>query len=197
MECFFDTETTGLPKNYNAPASDLKNWPRLVQLAYAVVDKDENMIGETNVIIKPDGFKIPKEASEVHGITQERAMDEGIALSKALDEFYNCIKHCETLVAHNMSYDYPVMGAEFIRNKTKYPQLGITKICTKESSTDLCAIPAPWNEKYFKWPTLQELHQTLFKEGFDGAHDALVDVRAGLRCYLELKKIGVTFKTLK
>jgi len=26
---FFDTETTGVPKNYNAPISDLNNWPRL------------------------------------------------------------------------------------------------------------------------------------------------------------------------
>jgi hypothetical protein len=34
MYLFFDTETTGLPKNYKAPVTDLNNWPRLVQLAW-------------------------------------------------------------------------------------------------------------------------------------------------------------------
>ena len=29
---FFDTETTGLPANWQAPMSDLENWPRLVQI---------------------------------------------------------------------------------------------------------------------------------------------------------------------
>ena len=31
---FFDTETTGLPRNWSAPVSDLNNWPRLVQIAW-------------------------------------------------------------------------------------------------------------------------------------------------------------------
>ena len=30
----FDTETTGLPKNFKADVSDSENWPRLVQLAW-------------------------------------------------------------------------------------------------------------------------------------------------------------------
>ena len=46
MYLFFDTETTGLPKNYKAPASDLNNWPRLVQLAYHLYDNDGNKISE-------------------------------------------------------------------------------------------------------------------------------------------------------
>ena len=28
MYLFFDTETTGLPKRWNAPVTDLENWPR-------------------------------------------------------------------------------------------------------------------------------------------------------------------------
>lgn len=31
---FFDTETTGIPKNWEAPVTDLSNWPRMVQIAY-------------------------------------------------------------------------------------------------------------------------------------------------------------------
>ena len=41
---FFDTETTGLPINLNAPVSYLNNWPRLVQLAWQVYDENECLI---------------------------------------------------------------------------------------------------------------------------------------------------------
>ncbi|HET7116363.1 MAG TPA: hypothetical protein VFI29_07720 [Hanamia sp.] len=34
MYLFFDTETTGLPKNWKAPVADLNNWPRLSELHY-------------------------------------------------------------------------------------------------------------------------------------------------------------------
>lgn len=42
MYLFFDTETTGLPKNYKAPASDSDNWPRLVQIAWSIYDAEGN-----------------------------------------------------------------------------------------------------------------------------------------------------------
>ena len=45
MYLFFDTETTGLPKNWKAPVTDLNNWPRLVQLAYLLYDtSDQEMV---------------------------------------------------------------------------------------------------------------------------------------------------------
>ena len=59
MILFFDTETTGLPKNYKAPVTDLENWPRLVQLAYILQDYDGNTILKGDYIIKPNGFTIP------------------------------------------------------------------------------------------------------------------------------------------
>ena len=31
---FFDTETTGLPSDYNAPINNSHNWPRLVQISW-------------------------------------------------------------------------------------------------------------------------------------------------------------------
>ena len=34
MFLIFDTETTGLPKRWDAPISDTNNWPRIVQLAW-------------------------------------------------------------------------------------------------------------------------------------------------------------------
>lgn len=70
---FFDTETTGLPINWNAPVSDLNNWPRLVQLAWQVYNENQKLIEEYNFIVKPKGFSIPLEASNIHKITTEMA----------------------------------------------------------------------------------------------------------------------------
>lgn len=73
MYLFFDTETTGLPKNWKAPITDLNNWPRLVQLAFLIFDKNGNKISSGDFIIRPDGFIIPSDASAIHGISTERA----------------------------------------------------------------------------------------------------------------------------
>ena len=48
---FFDTETTGVPRNYKAPASDLKNWPRLVQIAWLLADDDGGEIESAEYIV--------------------------------------------------------------------------------------------------------------------------------------------------
>ena len=59
MFLFFDTETTGLPQRWNAPVTDVDNWPRLVQLAWIMCDDKGNIIEECSDIIKPEGFSIP------------------------------------------------------------------------------------------------------------------------------------------
>ena len=74
MYLFFDTETTGLPRNWKAPVSDLNNWPRLVQLAFLYYDNNGNKISSGDFIIKPEGFTIPTDVSRIHGITTERSI---------------------------------------------------------------------------------------------------------------------------
>ena len=72
---FFDTETTGLTKKYDAPSSDLDNWScRLVQLSWIMKDENQTLLSQGDFIIKPEGFEIPKESSNVHGITTEIAL---------------------------------------------------------------------------------------------------------------------------
>ena len=119
MYLFFDTETTGLPKNWRAPVSDVDNWPRLVQLAWQIYDKEGNNLSKHDFIIKPEGFTIPSEASSVHGISTERAMSEGHDLKEILQQFAKSIEPAETLVAHNMSFDEKIAGAEFLRTGIK------------------------------------------------------------------------------
>ena len=91
MYLFFDTETTGLPKNWKAPVTDIQNWPRLVQLAYLLYDQQGNKISGGDFIIQPDGFTIPAEAAAIHGISTEKANREGVALMTVLQDFQTLI----------------------------------------------------------------------------------------------------------
>ena len=188
MFLFFDTETTGLPKNYQAPIDDIDNWPRLVQLAWLLSDKNGNEVSRNSLIIKPEGFIIPDEASAVHGITTLRAEQEGSDLSEALAEFSKALTVTKILVAHNISFDEKIIGAEFFRKDIKHNLLDLPKICTMEKSTDYCQIET---EHGYKWPKLVELHQKLFNEDFTDAHDALADVKACAKCFFELIERGV------
>ncbi|WP_321316315.1 3'-5' exonuclease [Labilibaculum sp.] len=188
MYLFFDTETTGLPKRWNAPVTDLDNWPRLVQLAWLLYDSRDNEIKRANRIIIPEGFIIPPEASKVHGISTQKAIDNGIDLSEALNEFSKVLNEADFLIAHNISFDEVIIGAEFLRKDIKSRLINIPKICTMKTTTNVCKIPG---RSGYKWPNLTELHQYLFQKGFDGAHDALADVKACADCFFELKKAGM------
>ncbi len=188
MLLFFDTETTGLPKNYKAPASDVQNWPRMVQIAWMLVDEQENEIESAEYIVRPDGFTIPPEAARVHNITTEMALRDGVALSNILPAIESCIERASALVAHNISFDEKILGAEFVR--AKYPNALETRPrkCTMASATDFCRLPGRYG---YKWPTLMELYTKLFQRSFSSAHNALVDVRACKQCYFELKRLKI------
>jgi len=117
MYLFFDTETTGLPRNWKAPVTDLDNWPRMIQLAYLFSAGNGNKISGGDFIIKPVGFTIPAEAERIHGISTDRANKEGKDLQVVLQDFQAVISQAKYLVAHNMSFDEKIIGAEFLRNK--------------------------------------------------------------------------------
>ncbi|MFN0316840.1 MAG: 3'-5' exonuclease [Burkholderiales bacterium] len=185
---FFDTETTGIPKNYKAPASDLKNWPRLVQIAWLMAGADGKEIASAEAVIKPEGFKIPADAAKIHGITTEIALQRGREIGTVLEAIAADIGKAGALVAHNMQFDEKILGSELLR--AGYPNHVETKmrLCTMQSATQYCRIPGNYG---FKWPTLQQLHMKLFREEFQGAHRALEDVRACARCFFELRRLKV------
>lgn len=187
---FFDTETTGLPRNWNASVEDLDNWPRLVQLAWEFY-KDGEKINSADYIIKPEDFFIPKESSKIHGITNERAENEGALLQVVLKEFQNLAKQADFLVAHNISFDEKIIGAEFLRKNMENVLPAKQTICTKEISTDFCAISHANGREGYKWPKLSELHIKLFGTEFADSHNAMADVSATAKCFWELKNRGI------
>ncbi len=190
MFLIFDTETTGLPKDYRAPLTDFDNWPRLVQLAWQVHDDKGELIEVKNYIVKPEGFEIPFQAAKVHGISTERALKDGLELSWVLEEFNKSLEKVNYVVGHNVEFDLNIVGCEYLRKTIDSPLLDIEAVDTKDESTDYCAIPGGRGGK-FKWPNLSELHHKLFNEGFDEAHNASADVVATARCFLELVRLGV------
>lgn len=183
MYLFFDTETTGIPKNWKAPLTDFENWPRLVQLAFQLFDDEGILINEEDYIIKPHGFKIPPESTAIHGITNEQATSEGISLSSVLDDFSSILEDVHTIVAHNLSFDEKIVGCEYLRMGLPNPLVEKNRICTMESSTNYCEIVGL---NGYKWPKLSELYFKLFNTELEETHNALVDIRATSKCFWEL-----------
>ena len=189
MFLIFDTETTGLPKSYNAPLSDSDNWPRMVQLAWQVHDVEGKLLEVKNFIIKPEGYEIPYETVKIHGITTERAIKQGIELKLVLKEFTESVSKCKSVVGHNVEFDINIVGAEFYRKQIISPLEKVQSLDTMKLSTNFCAIPG--RGKSFKYPKLNQVHEKLFGVNFEEAHNAAADVEATTRCFLELVRISV------
>jgi DNA polymerase III epsilon subunit-like protein len=185
---FFDTETTGVPKDWNAPITNFSNWPRLVQLAWLLYDSNGKLILKNESVIKPIGFDIPKEASDVHGITTVYATKYGKNIKDVLSNFEEQCLKSKYLVAHNINFDSKVMGSEFLRNISRNPISKLELLCTMECATDYCKIEGFYG---YKWPKLSELHIKLFGKDFEDAHDALADIEATARCFWEMRKLNL------
>ena len=188
MYLFFDTETTGLPRNYNAPVTDLNNWPRLVQIAWILQDKNGNTLSKECYIIRPVNFTIPVDASRIHRITHDHALKNGYSVVDILAKFSKNIDQSEYLVAHNISYDKNIVGSEFLRNGMTNKIPTKKHLCTMTKSINYCAIR---NAYGFKYPKLDELHRKLFTCGFANAHDSLADITATAKCFWEMRRIGL------
>ncbi|MDR0363809.1 MAG: DNA polymerase III subunit alpha [Bacteroidales bacterium] len=190
MYLIFDTETTGLPKNYDAPINDSSNWPRLVQLAWQLHDKTGKLIEAHSFLIKPEGFTIPPGVSSLHGITTEKALADGLNLSNVLKQFSDVLEKAEVIAGHNIEFDNNIVLAEYYRLGQEKDLSEKTILDTKVLSTDFCALPGGRGGK-FKWPTLSELHKELFGKPFAEAHNAAYDVEATARCFFELIRIKI------
>ncbi|MEL0240643.1 MAG: 3'-5' exonuclease, partial [Flavobacteriaceae bacterium] len=186
----FDTETTGLPKNYKAPVSDSENWPRAVQLSWQLHDHEGKLIDQKDFLIKPDGFDIPFQSERVHGISTALALKEGHELHEVLQAFEEVILKTDFVVGQNIDFDLNIMGAEFYRMGVTTALLDkkVLDTCT-EQTANFCQLPGGRGGR-FKLPTLSELHRKLFGTEFAEAHNASADVEATARCFFELIRIG-------
>ena len=186
MFLIFDTETTGLPKKWNAPVTDSDNWPRCIQLAWQLHNENGKLINHNSFLIKPEDFDIPFESEKVHGISTALALRDGLNLRDVIDKFLIDLEKAKYLVGHNVKFDINIIGAELYRLGivTNFSSLKVIDTCT-ETTANLCKIKGGRSGK-FKFPTLIELYDYLFSDSFDQAHNASADVEATARSFFEL-----------
>ncbi len=186
MYLIFDTETTGLPKRWDAPLTDTDNWPRCIQIAWQLHDELGALVEQRDFLVRPDGFNIPYEAEQVHGISTALAQQQGSPLEEVLQAFNSALERTKFVVGQNVDFDINIMGCEFHRAGMETPLTSLEVLDTcSERTAELCKLPGGRGGK-FKLPTLTELHQQLFNRPFAEAHNATADVEATTRCFLEL-----------
>lgn len=188
---FFDCETNGLPLDYKASYEDVNNWPRIITLAWLLVEDTGVILEQGHHLIFPNGWQMPTEKFWIdNGFTQEKNEREGLPVETVVDMFIAAKMQADCLVAHNLNFDHRIIWAEIIR-AGREPRKGMPKICTMMKSTKHCNLPNPKGYGAPKWPKLEELHQVLFQRSFEGAHDALSDVLACKDCFFELVRLGI------
>lgn len=185
MICFFDCETTGKADFKSPPEAE--HQPKVVQLAALLSDEKGVEIASLSLIVKPAGFSIPQEASSIHGITTEIGMAKGVPRIHALLAFASLAKIAKVHCCHNSDFDTFILRGECERLSVNFPKR--ETFCTMKAMTDVCKLPGPYG---FKWPKLQEAYRHAFGKDFEGAHDALSDVRACKEIYLWLTGIRAT-----
>ena len=198
MYLIFDTETTGLPKRWDATITDTGNWPRCVQIAWQLHDEMGKIIEHQDYLVQPDGYNIPYDAERIHGISTELAQADGISLSEVLEKFNVALSKSKFIVGQNLKFDINIMGCEFHRLGIESPMsaMPVLDTCT-EVTASLLKLPGGRGGK-FKLPTLTELHSYLFNKPFAEAHNATADVEATTRCFFELIRTEIfTYKELQ
>lgn len=184
-----DTETHDKPSDWRGESDDVTCWPRIVEIGWVMAVVGSNGIGEVleqrSLLVRPSDWTITKEAFDVHGISQEQCEIGGVSIDYVLDELREAMQEADLLVAHNIKFDWSVIRCESIRDGKDLADLDRPHYCTMQAGTPVCAIPSHFG---FKWPSLGELHRHLFGAPFFGAHRALTDADACLRCYAEIER---------
>jgi len=181
----FDTETTGLP-NWKVP-SENEDQPHMVQIAAILCDSETREIEDSfEAIIKPEGWVIPEDTIEVHGITNEHAMDAGISEAKALRGFIDLYDGCDLRVAHNTTFDNRIIR---IALKRYMPDL-ISDDVWKDKESYFCTLMKA--RKIMggkKGHTLEEAYKYFTGKELENAHQAMPDAMACMEIYFAMQDL--------
>lgn len=180
----FDTETTWFIDKKNP---NLNAQPYIVQFAWIFWEIKNNEfieIKRINQIIKPK-IPIPFAASQVHHI-YDIDVKNAPPIEDYISDFLKIINESDVIIWHNIEYDEEIIKLELKRLTKEFEYNPKQVICTMKETVDFCALPWNWNR--YKYPKLWELYKKLFWEYFLWAHDAIVDVEATLKAFMELYK---------
>lgn len=204
-----DTETTGLPIRYDAPFTDVDNWPRIIELAWELCWEDGKTIEKTCDLIYPDGWRFPTgDFWKEHGFTEDESYLNGIEPIIAYTQLAIAMNQADVMICHNIAYDKPIIECEMYRYKI-YPKAirrqliengihikhglrsegeKLQKECTKLLSTPILKLPGFKGE--YSWPKLEVAYEYMFNEKMPDAHHASADVEATKKVYLWIKELN-------
>ena len=200
MYVFLDTETTGVPTSRSAMPASVRQWSRLVQIAWAAYDGPGSCLAVEAHLVYPTDFAIPAATTRIHGISTARAKSEGMALGWVMDRFLRAMReHGRILVGHNVGFDRNVIAAEMYRlgysKATVEMEFCATRhLCLMTTTATYCRLPGRFGKA--KYPTLAELHRKLFGDTPRLCHTAPADVETSARCFFRLRELGVVPPTV-
>ena len=178
---FIDTETTGLDEFTD----------KVVQVAWILTDRSDHEMSSGNYLVYPKGYKIPMDATYIHGITTKKARTEGIPLKEALTHLLPDWATATEIIGHTVKFDINLIRRDFGKLFDKRFPYDYNVYDTAVISTPYLQLPTDSMYRDYDTPSLTLLHKTLFGQGFKGAHDAMADAQASRRCFWELVKQGV------
>ncbi len=206
---FIDTETTGLPISYTAPFTDTDNYPRIIELAWELCYENGETIEKSCELVYPDGWRYPVgEFWEKHGFNEADNILNGIPAPQLLLELAIAMNCADVLVAHNMSYDKPIIECEMYRYSI-FPKsvrkqivageinikgglrpvgIKLQKECTKLLFTPVMKLPG-FNGQH-AWPKLEAAYEYCFGKPYVDGHHADSDVQATKEIYLWLQNMN-------
>lgn len=187
MNLFFDTETSGLP-HFREPSDDPRQ-PHLLQFAAILAREDGTEVETFSTLVKPyPGCVIAEEAFNAHGITICKATEEGMDGSELTDRFFDMLSRATRVIGHNVTFDLRIVRIHTTRSHGMKWDCPVPYTCTMRSASPIMKLPptpkmiaAGFNK--YKPPNLGECVRHFFNEDLEGAHDALVDVRACKRVF--------------
>ena len=182
-----DTETNGLPKNRFAPISVTDAYPAILQLSWSLMTLTKS--GNTLTCVQTRDITVALDhnitwdagAAAIHGISEAEART-GTSPFDAFTELAAVIAQTDIIVAHNLSFDKPIIRAAAYACglRTIWPDT-MKEFCTMRFSRDLCQLPSIRPDS-FKLPKLNELHSYLFGHPYDISGNVLHTSKSDVDC---------------
>ncbi len=194
---FYDTETSGLPL-FKKPSSDPEQ-PHIVQAAAVLVDADSrDIISSFDLIAIPDGWEIPDEVTEIHGITEEYALDVGVPEMQIAEMIYSFALAANQRIGHNQPFDARIVRIalkRFVGAVEADIWKGQPAGCTQKQATALMDLPPTEKMKaagrmHKKTANLAEAYEHFTGKVLEEAHSALADTLACMAVFWAIKDLG-------
>jgi DNA polymerase III alpha subunit (gram-positive type) len=150
MYLFLDIETADVCSVENP-------YPRLLQLAYCIMDSSRNIICRQNDYVLPTDFSVTSQAQALHHISNDFACVNGIPLEQVLRRFISFTTDVTICIAHNINFDKRILEKELSRFHWVSPFTKWKLFCTMRAAKPFCALKD--KNGRLKNPSLSELYR--------------------------------------